>query len=134
MCKCTPTRRTPFCGGPGCKHPITISIDPERLLICTENHGGHRAGYCLVCKENGWLDKIEHKPDCPLHPNYQSLRPPVLITGEWTALWNWHTDEKCRAANHDDFTEAQWHKERADAIYPYTTFGSSKPTPEAPKC
>lgn len=43
---------------------------PERdhtdFLICTENHGGYRGGYCFVCDKAGWLDRIEHKRDCPV--------------------------------------------------------------------
>ena len=33
MCKCNPLMRTPFCGKPGCKQPIAITIDPEKLIL-----------------------------------------------------------------------------------------------------
>jgi hypothetical protein len=58
--------RTPFCGKPGCKQPIAITIDPEKLIIVTENHGGYKGGHCIGCGAVGWIDKLEHKADYPL--------------------------------------------------------------------
>jgi len=66
VCKCNPLMRTPFCGKPGCKQPIAITIDPEKLIIVTENHGGYKGGHCIGCGAVGWIDKLEHKADYPL--------------------------------------------------------------------
>jgi hypothetical protein len=60
VCKCNPLMRTPFSGKPGCKQPVTVTIDPEKLIIVTENHGGHKGGHCIASDAAGWIDKLEH--------------------------------------------------------------------------
>jgi hypothetical protein len=31
MCQCTPYKRTPFCGAPGCEWPNEIEVTPEMM-------------------------------------------------------------------------------------------------------
>ena len=50
---------------------ITISIEPEKLIRVTENHGGFKTGICIVCGASGWLwpgwlESLKHKEDCPV--------------------------------------------------------------------
>ncbi len=33
MCKCTPEKRTPFCGGPGCEVPAQNGVQPNETSI-----------------------------------------------------------------------------------------------------
>jgi hypothetical protein len=36
------------------------------MMIITEDHGGYKAGMCIVCKQSGWIDQIKHKGGCPI--------------------------------------------------------------------
>lgn len=45
---------------------VTLELELSDCIRTTENHGGYRAGECISCGESGWIDKIEHKPDCPV--------------------------------------------------------------------
>lgn len=36
MCKCNPTVRTPFCGKPGCYHPVWNNLPKPRLVISVD--------------------------------------------------------------------------------------------------
>ncbi len=38
----------------------------DELAVEMHNHGGYRSGVCALCDAYGWLDKIEHRKDCPL--------------------------------------------------------------------
>jgi hypothetical protein len=117
--------RTPFCGKPGCKQPIAITIDPEKLIIVTENHGGYKGGHCIACGAVGWIDKLEHKADYPLHPNYKP-KTPMVLAGEWDALWSWHHDKEFECAGSQEYGDARWQKERAEHIRPLTSFGNKE--------
>lgn len=132
MCKCTPTRRTPWCGAPGCKQPIDITIDPEKLLVVVENHGGYKGVRCICCDESGWQDRLIHKSDCPLGKTPPE-RPPALTSGEWDALWSWHNDREFEAARNQEYSDAQWHKQRQEAIRPFTTFGRDQKAVKVPE-
>lgn len=45
---------------------ITLTIEREKLIVITGNHGGHRTGRCVVCGAHGWLGKIDHGGECPV--------------------------------------------------------------------
>ncbi|HWX64314.1 hypothetical protein [Bradyrhizobium sp.] len=105
MCDCNPLIRTPFCSKLGCKQPVTITIDPEKLVIATENHRGHRGRHCIVCGAVGWIDSLDHKPDCPLHPTYKP-KTPMVLAGEWDAIWSWHNDKEHECARKQEYGDA----------------------------
>ncbi len=46
----------------------------------------------------------------------------VLVQAEWDALWSWHNDEQHRCAGREEYSDAQWHKERQSIILPFTSF------------
>jgi hypothetical protein len=41
-----------------------LNIDPRKLLIVTENHGGYLGIRCALCDAAGWDGKIEHERKC----------------------------------------------------------------------
>jgi len=42
----------------------TVTIGAKRLIIVDEDHGGYKAGYCLMCGRRGWIGKIIHTKKC----------------------------------------------------------------------
>lgn len=38
----------------------------DQLIIVTEDHGGYKAGRCVLCDQRGWIDAIDHLPECPI--------------------------------------------------------------------
>lgn len=45
----------------------TVSLLREsliKLIVTVEDHGGYKAGRCVMCNASGWMGKIQHKPDC----------------------------------------------------------------------
>lgn len=44
----------------------SVLIDARKLIIVTENHGGYKGGTCVHCDASGWIDRIKHKPECPV--------------------------------------------------------------------
>lgn len=53
MCKCTPNKRTPFCGAPGCEMPPQRREDPSRALVYAGILGqiqavGREHGYAIA--------------------------------------------------------------------------------------
>jgi hypothetical protein len=51
-----------------------VIIKKEDLLVRTGNHGGYIEGYCPLCRTNGWIDEIDHKKDCPMLEEGDSLK------------------------------------------------------------
>lgn len=43
-----------------------VLIEAHKLLVVTANHGGYMGGECLWCGAIGWMDRLEHKPECPV--------------------------------------------------------------------
>ncbi len=63
--------------------PKTVAIDPKKVVIVTEDHGGYLAGECIACNALGWLEPrygypyrvkgtvigsgVVHKKGCPMN-------------------------------------------------------------------
>lgn len=43
-----------------------MKIKRTDLIVITEDHGGYKGGFCVICKQCGWIGKIEHKKGCPV--------------------------------------------------------------------
>lgn len=62
---------------------ITLTIDAEKIVQITENHGGYEAGKCVACDTHGWVtesrlgypygskegmkNQVRHGRDCPMN-------------------------------------------------------------------
>ena len=61
---------------------LTITLSMEKLVPVTEDHGGYKAGKCLLCGTPGWLVEnrfgrphnaknigadLQHKKNCPVN-------------------------------------------------------------------
>lgn len=61
----------------------TVLVDAKKVVIVTEDHGGHLVGECIACGTRGWLSPrygyphrvkdtvmgngVIHKKDCPMN-------------------------------------------------------------------
>jgi hypothetical protein len=61
----------------------TVAVDPKKVVIVTEDHGGYLAGKCIACDAGGWLEprygyphrvkgnvmgnRLIHEEDCPMN-------------------------------------------------------------------
>lgn len=50
-----------------------MKVKRENMIVCTEDHGGYKSGFCAVCNASGWLSKLEHKKGCPVDSNVKYL-------------------------------------------------------------
>jgi hypothetical protein len=50
-------------------------------------------------------------------------KTPMVLAGEWDAIWSWHNDQEHECARKQEYGDAQWHKERQEQLRPHTTFG-----------
>ena len=44
-----------------------MKVKRKSLIIIDENHGGYEGGFCAICRQRGWIDKIKHKKGCPVN-------------------------------------------------------------------
>lgn len=56
-----------------------VEIEASKLLVVTENHGGYLGGQCLWCGAVGWMDRLAHKPECPVPA---AMKPPELAESQ----------------------------------------------------
>ena len=57
-----------------------MKIKVNNFIICTENHGGYRSGFCVLCQNHGWLEDLEHKKKCLIKTGVEFLE--VTSVGE----------------------------------------------------
>jgi hypothetical protein len=119
MCKCTPDIRTPWCGRPGCKEPVVVAIDPDKLIIHTAQYS-----HCLACGAWGWNTEgaLEHSDECPLG-DIPPKREPALTPDEWDALSLYHNDQEHECIRRQEYLQANIHKNRQAQIKPFTSYG-----------
>ena len=43
-----------------------VLVPVSKLIIVTEDYGDYVYGYCVVCSKSGYINQIEHEPDCPV--------------------------------------------------------------------
>jgi hypothetical protein len=68
--------------------PITVVIDPRKLIRITSDDGGYLGGHCLMCGQGGWIDndlgyafgsdimsnRLIHTRECPLNEAIGKLK------------------------------------------------------------
>lgn len=60
-----------------------MRVSKDDLVICQENRGRYRAGYCAVCEAYGGLDTMKHKNSCPFSdPRVKMVEVSAVIRGK----------------------------------------------------